>query len=36
VAMLKNEVNTARSVTHPNVCRLYDFHPAANSDSPPS
>ena len=35
VAMLKNEVNTARSVTHPNVCRLYDFHPAANSDSPP-
>jgi serine/threonine-protein kinase len=26
VASLRNEVNMARLVTHPNVCRIYDFH----------
>ena len=24
--MLRNELNTARSITHPNICRLYDLH----------
>ena len=24
--MLRRELNVARSVTHPNVCRLFDFH----------
>ena len=33
IAMLRNEVNTARSVTHRNVCRLYDFH--WGTDAPP-
>ncbi len=26
IASLRNEVNMARLVTHPNVCRIYDFH----------
>src|ERR1035438_2225972 len=26
VASLRNEVNMARLVTHPSVCRIYDFH----------
>jgi serine/threonine protein kinase/tetratricopeptide (TPR) repeat protein len=25
-ASLRNELNIARSITHPNICRLYDFH----------
>ena len=32
--MLHSELNTARSVTHPNVCRLYDFHFVGEDDAP--
>jgi tetratricopeptide (TPR) repeat protein len=32
---LRKELNAARSVTHPNVCRLYDLHWAAGSEAPP-
>lgn len=35
VPMLRKELNTARSVTHPNVCRLYDFHVPPDGDTPP-
>ena len=35
VARLRKELNTARSVTHGNVCRLYDFHWRADADTPP-
>src|SRR5262249_46484923 len=33
--MLKNELNTARAITHPNICRLYDFHWSGGSKSVP-
>jgi len=29
--LLENEVNLARSIDHPNVCRSYDFHRTSNS-----
>jgi serine/threonine protein kinase len=35
VSMLRRELNTARSVTNRNVCRLYDFHWSAGSQTPP-
>jgi Tfp pilus assembly protein PilF len=36
VAALRNEVNTASLVSHPNVCRLYDINiPAPGSGDPP-
>ena len=34
-SMLRNEVNIARSVTHPNVCRIYDFHAPPPGGGPP-
>src|SRR5690349_11599790 len=33
-SMLRKELNTARSVTHPNVCRLFDFHWAGEGVPP--
>jgi serine/threonine-protein kinase len=33
--MLRNELNTARSVTDPNVCRLHDVHWSSDFESPP-
>jgi len=35
ISMLRNELNTARSVTSPYVCRLYDFHWQADANTPP-
>jgi tetratricopeptide (TPR) repeat protein/TolB-like protein len=35
IDMLRNELNTARAVTHPNVCRLHDIHWPVDSDVPP-
>ena len=34
-SMLRKELNTARSVTHPNVCRLFDFHWDSVGGAPP-
>lgn len=34
-SMLRKELNAARSVTHPNVCRLFDFHWDAGAAAPP-
>lgn len=34
-ARLRRELNTARSVTHPNVCRLYDIHWSPRAENPP-
>lgn len=33
--LLRNELNTARCVTHANVCRLHDIHWAADGREPP-
>jgi tetratricopeptide (TPR) repeat protein len=35
LTMLRNELNTARSVTNPNVCRLHDIHWSLASETPP-
>jgi tetratricopeptide (TPR) repeat protein len=34
-SLLRKELNMARAVTHPNVCRLYDFHQAEDTGQPP-
>ncbi len=35
LAQFHNEVRTARQVSHPNVCRVYDIGEIATSDGPP-
>jgi Tfp pilus assembly protein PilF len=35
VALLRRELNTARVVTHRNVCRLYDVHWVPDDETPP-
>src|SRR5205085_1421464 len=33
--LFRNELNTARAVTHPNVCRLHDIHWTITGEMPP-
>jgi tetratricopeptide (TPR) repeat protein len=35
LSLLRKELNMARAVTHPNVCRLYDVHGAEETGLPP-